>query len=172
MGGRVTQLQASDDEDLVARTRDGDLHAFASLMRRHNQRLYRAARAIVGTDAEAEDVLQESYLRAYTALPKYRPGRFAGWILAIVVNEARGRVRRRITGDRVLEREGAASVEQVDVEQVAARHHLRGVIEDALDQLPPQHRIVFVLRRFDRSAERRRCGQDRDPGRGAVTYAA
>jgi RNA polymerase sigma-70 factor, ECF subfamily len=150
----VTQLHASEDDELVTRTRNGDLHAFATLMRRHNQRLYRAARAIVGTDEEAEDVLQEGYLRAFTALPRYRPGSFAGWMLAIVVNEARGRLRRRLTGDRVLEREGTSVEPPPGVDAVYASHHLRGVIEDALDRLSPQHRIVFVLRELEQMSTR------------------
>jgi RNA polymerase sigma-70 factor (ECF subfamily) len=70
--------------------------AFAQIMRNHNQRLFRTARAILRDDAEAEDALQDAYLQAYRALPEFRgDAALSTWLVRIVVNEALGRLRRR-----------------------------------------------------------------------------
>lgn len=77
------------DDDLLARILAGDLRYFESLMRRHNRRVFRAARAVVSDDAEAEDVMQEAYVLAYAALPQLqRRARFSTWIARIAVTRA------------------------------------------------------------------------------------
>src|SRR5215471_1577089 len=84
------------DEDIVARVRAGDIELFEVLMRRHNQRVFRAARAIVKDDAEAEDVMQETYTRAFTHLGQFRgEAQLGTWLVRIAVHEAFARVRRR-----------------------------------------------------------------------------
>src|SRR5829696_9312116 len=84
------------DEDLVALARTGDGAAFAAIMTRYNQRLYRVARGIVRDESEAEDVLQEAYVRAFAALSGFRGDSGLGtWLTRIVLNEAFGRMRRR-----------------------------------------------------------------------------
>src|SRR6185437_6011511 len=86
-----------DDHALVACVRNGERAAFGAIMQRCNQRLFRVARAVIGNDSEAEDVLQESYLRAFSALGEFRgEAGLATWLTAIVLNEGRGRLRRRI----------------------------------------------------------------------------
>src|SRR5215471_13687201 len=83
------------DEDIVARVRAGDIELFEVLMRRHNQRVFRAARAIVRDDAEAEDVMQEAYARAFSQLAQFEGrAQWSTWVTRIAVNEALGRVRR------------------------------------------------------------------------------
>src|SRR6185503_7644581 len=84
-------IEVNQDRELVARILDGDTDAFAELMRRHNRRLYRAARAILRDEAESEDVVQETYLRALAALPEFRwEASLATWLTRIAVNEAIG----------------------------------------------------------------------------------
>src|SRR5215217_6352264 len=84
------------DTELVALVRGGDGSAFREIMRRYNQRLYRVARGIVRDEAEAEDVLQEAYVRAFAALPGFRgDASLSTWLTRIVLNEALGRLRRR-----------------------------------------------------------------------------
>ncbi len=84
------------DSDLVALVLAGDGTAFAAIMTRYNQRLFRVARGIVRDEAEAEDVLQEAYVRAFAALPGFRGEAGLGtWLTRIVLNEALGRMRRR-----------------------------------------------------------------------------
>src|ERR687883_2155302 len=86
-------LQASDAE-LAARAAAGDRSAFELIMRRHNRRLFRLARSLVRSDEEAEDVLQEAYLRAYARLRDLVSGEaLAAWLARIVANEALGRLR-------------------------------------------------------------------------------
>src|SRR3954464_3627938 len=82
------------DEDIVARVVSGERRLFEALMRRHNARVYRAARAITGNNHEAEDVMQDAYVRAYEHLGDFRgEARFSTWLLRIAVHEALARVR-------------------------------------------------------------------------------
>src|SRR3954462_1615805 len=84
------------DEDIVARVLGGEAALFEILMRRHNQRLYRVARAILRDDGEAEDVMQDAYVRAYQNLASFEGrAKFATWLTRIAVNEALARSRRR-----------------------------------------------------------------------------
>src|SRR5206468_6606447 len=84
------------DEEIVARVMAGEVDLFEVLMRRHNQRVFRAARAIVRDDAEAEDVMQEAYVRAYAQLGQFEGrAQWSTWVTRIAVNEALARVRRR-----------------------------------------------------------------------------
>src|ERR671929_575123 len=82
------------DAELAARAAAGDRGAFELIMRRHNRRLFRLARSLVRSDEEAEDVLQEAYLRAFARLSDLASGEaLAAWLARIVVNEALGRLR-------------------------------------------------------------------------------
>src|SRR5688500_9591056 len=96
-----TALQANieqlSDGELVTRTRAGDMRALEALMRRHNRILYRTARAILRDDAEAEDAVQEAYLKAYRALDSFRgESKLSTWLVRIVANEALMRRRRNV----------------------------------------------------------------------------
>src|SRR5262249_52327940 len=84
------------DEEVVVRIRAGDRRLFALLMRRHNQRLYRAARSILRDEAEAEDVVQETYVSAFVHLDQFNgSARFSTWLTRIAVHEALRRSKRR-----------------------------------------------------------------------------
>src|SRR6516165_235165 len=90
------QMEAWTDEQVVDRVLAGETAAFEIIMLPYNQRLYRAARAILRDDDEAEDVMQDAYVRAYQHLHQFeRRSRFSTWLTRIAVNEALGRVRRR-----------------------------------------------------------------------------
>jgi RNA polymerase sigma-70 factor (ECF subfamily) len=136
--------------DLLADLRRGDRAAFVALMRRYNQRLFRAARAVVRDDAEAEDIVQETYLRALANLGQLRGEAMLGaWLTAIAVHEAfaRARARRRVTAldeARLDARDPAASPEQRAYED-----EVRAAVEAAIDALPPAQRLVFVLRMLE-----------------------
>lgn len=147
------------DTALIARVRAGEPLAFEPIMRRHNRRLYRLARSITGNDAEAEDVVQETYLRAYEKLDDFiGPNGFAAWLARIATNEALGRLRRRGRvillddhrkgGDSVNRERGIESMEthQPGPERLAANSELRRLLEHAIDTLPDEFRTVFVLR--------------------------
>lgn len=145
------------EAELVLRTIEGDEAAFEAIMRRHNRLLFRAARAILKSDTEAEDALQEAYLKAWRALGSFRSdARLSTWLVRIVVNEAIGRLRRRdaqiIPLDTVmdsLEPDVQASLTGDPVQQpehIALRAQLRKLVEARIDRLPEAFRTVFMLR--------------------------
>ena len=156
------QPSVPSDAELAARARQGDDLAFELIMRRHNRRLFRLARSLVGRDHEAEDVLQEAYVRAYARLGDLASGdALAAWLAKIVSNEALGRLRAAV---RVVSLEefrakvetdyednadrGPAS-DQPDPERLAASGELRRLLEAAVDALPEEFRTVFVLREVE-----------------------
>src|SRR5436189_126892 len=92
----ATKLAGCDEATLVARIAGGDEAAFEVLMRRHNRTLFRTARGILRNDAEAEDALQEAYLRIYRAIGTFHgQSKLSTWLVRIVINEALGRLRKR-----------------------------------------------------------------------------
>jgi RNA polymerase sigma-70 factor, ECF subfamily len=142
------------DEALVPRILAGETALFELIMRRHNQRLYRAARAILNDDAEAEDVMQETYVRAFAHLGQFRgDALLATWLTRIAVHEAfaRARRRRRLAAlppdDNDVETLFMADrPTPADPEREANNAELRGLLERAIDELPETYRTVFVLR--------------------------
>jgi RNA polymerase sigma-70 factor, ECF subfamily len=157
----ATDFAALDDTALVAQALAGAPQAFRSIMQRHNRRLYRVARGIIGNDTDAEDVLQEAYVRAFAHLSEFRgDSRLSTWMTRIVINEAVGRVRRRrdLVELSILDRseEGQSKVlvfpgaaEQSDPEADAGRAQLRRLLERAVDALPPDFRSVFMMRELE-----------------------
>jgi len=140
------------DEAIVARVLAGDTAAFELLMRRHNQRVFRAVRAIVRDDADAEDVMQQAYVAAYTHLGDFAGrARFSTWLVRIAVNEAFARLRksRRFTSlaDDTLEDEPMATTR--DPEDATSDIELRALLEEVVDALPLAFRTVFVMRTVD-----------------------
>lgn len=134
-------------------------------MRRFNRRLFRLVRAMLGNDSEAEDAVQDTYIRAFAALDG-----FAGhssletWLIAIALNEARGRLRTRRDhasladiADTELNQameQNQSAVPDTDPEQSAARAEMRALLERAVDELPPHFRSVFVLRAVEQLSVR------------------
>src|SRR5215216_4246339 len=95
-GAVLERWGALSDEDIVARVLEGQTALFEVIMRRHNERLYRAARAILRDDREAEDVMQQAYVNAYAHLRQFDGrAKFATWLTRIAVHEALARARRR-----------------------------------------------------------------------------
>ncbi len=150
------------DAELVQRIHQGDDAACELLVRRFNQRLFRVARGIVSDDAEAEDVVQESYLRAFSRLHQFSgPHGLGAWLAKIVVNEALGRLRRHrrlvflddhLGGDDETSSTMRASAVRAMTspgpgpEQLAASGELGRILERAVDQLPDPYRSVFMMR--------------------------
>lgn len=157
----VTELQARTDGELVERVRRGEQRAFEPLMRRYNQRLFRAARGIVVSDAEAEDVVQESYIRAYLHLDEFRgPNGFGAWLTRIAVNEALMRRRRPNAADpagthdfdeETLQERVMASSDRTapTPEQETENEQLGGLLERTIDRLPENYRVAFILREIE-----------------------
>ena len=147
----------SADLDTVARAAARDADAFRSIMKTHNQRLYRLARGIVRDNGEAEDIVQEAYVRAFTHLDGFRgDSTLATWLSRIVINEALGRLRktrrqRRLlaTGDPRRQAEiipFPLNASTDDPERVMAQRQILQLVERATDSLPDLYRTVFVAR--------------------------
>lgn len=141
----MMQPTEASDEDIARRVAAGDTALFEVLVRRHNQRLFRAARAILGSDEEAEDVMQEAYVRAYGALATFRgDARFSTWLTRICVNEALARRRKNHRTEQLDESHESAM--HITPEEDAQGAELARWLERALDQVPETFRTVFVLR--------------------------
>jgi RNA polymerase sigma-70 factor (ECF subfamily) len=144
------RLEDLDDSALVERARERDGAAFWLIIKRHNQRLYRVARAVLDDETEAEDVLQETYIHALTHLSDFRgDSRLSTWLTRIALNEAltRWRQRRPVVEVKVLGAMAAPfSAHQPDPERATALAEIRGLLESAVDTLPEPFRIVFVMR--------------------------
>jgi len=146
--------QAWSDEQVVSRVLGGETALYELLMRRYNQRLYRVARAILHDDAEAEDVMQDAYVRAYQHLADFEGrAKFSTWLTRIAVHEAlaRSRSRSRFQSlDNSEERnEGIMKTlasDGRDPEEAAYDQELGEVLERAVLELPEDHRLVFMLR--------------------------
>lgn len=155
----MSEQQAMTDPELAQRIAGGDDHAFTLLMRRHNQKMYRTARSILGDDAEAEDAVQAAYLLAYRAMATFRgDAKLSTWLVRIVVNEAVARRRKRSHSAKVIHLSGdggydeAIAEERMDEstfpqpEQAALRAEARRLLERRIDALPEAFRTVFMLR--------------------------
>jgi len=147
----------ADDELVMARrVASGDRIAFELLMRRHNRRLYRLARAYLRDDAEAMDALQDAYLNAYKAMGSFRgDSALSTWLSRLVLNECGVRQRRSTRRQNIISlvSSDAAMTEAENVADTAerpdhaiARTQMRALLEAKLDQLPEALRVVFVLR--------------------------
>jgi RNA polymerase sigma-70 factor (ECF subfamily) len=148
------RAEHSDDE-VIRQVLDGHTAMFELLMRRYNERVYRAARAIVRDEQEAEDVMQQAYVNAFTHLRQFRgSARFSTWLTRIAINESLARVRRHRS-------HAAFDDERTDVEPLVSLNpsenperqafsgELRGLLESAIDTLPDGTREVFVLRHVE-----------------------
>jgi RNA polymerase sigma-70 factor (ECF subfamily) len=119
-------------------------------MKTHNQRLYRIARGVVRNDAEAEDIVQEAYVRAFAHLDAFRGhSSLATWLSRIVINEALGRLRKR---RRTVAKNPQAEIIQFplnpsdDPERTMAQRQILDLVDRATDSLPDVYRSVFVAR--------------------------
>lgn len=159
------KLAAADDLALIGWAANSDLAAFETLMRRHNQQLYRAARSILRDEAEAEDAVQEAWWKAYGHLRDFRAeSRPATWLTRIAINEALMRRRRNRSREALIQSAyqvppaqdtmptpapDTAAPTSVTPEQAAWRAELRHLLEQRIDELPEHYRTVFMLRAVD-----------------------
>jgi RNA polymerase sigma-70 factor, ECF subfamily len=151
------EMKELRDEDIVTRVLAGETALFEIVMRRYNQRLYRISRAILRDDGEAEDVMQDAYVRAYEHLEQFA-GRaaFSTWLTRIAVHEALARKRRRgryddldalqtIHGDSMPTLKSSAPSPETD----AATSETRRLLESAIEALPEAYRTIVVLREVE-----------------------
>ena len=155
----ATASDQASDVELARRIEAEDRGALQVVMRRHNSMLFRVARSILKDDGEAEDALQEAYVRAYQEISGYRgQARLSTWLTRVVINESLGRLRRRkrtaevirMNGDVSQEDDGRSIAEEDPPEHrpdaEAMRSETRRLLERSIDALPAAFRTVFVLR--------------------------
>jgi RNA polymerase sigma-70 factor (ECF subfamily) len=149
----VRRKVGTTEPELLAGARAGDETAIRVLIKANNQRLFRVARAVLRDDAEAEDVVQATYVKAFTKLNSFRGGSaFSTWLTRIALNEAFGRKRRQRPTLDITTMEDTAEViafPGASPEAEAGRHQLRGLLAAAIDKLPEPFRLVFVLREIE-----------------------
>lgn len=146
-----------DEAALVARAKAGDAAAFSELVQRYDRRVFRMAKQITQNDDDAEDVLQETFLKAYTHLDDFQGNsKFYTWLVRIAVNEALMKLRKRRsdrtvpldepidTGEDEVAREIA--VWDQNPEETYSREELARILDEAIQSLKPAYRTVFVLR--------------------------
>jgi len=151
------KLEAWSDEQVVSRVLAGDSALYELLMRRYNQRLYRVARAILHNDAEAEEVMQDAYVRAYQHLADFEGrAKFSTWLTRIAVHEALARCRSRSryqSLDDSEESQGGIMQSLAsggrDPEEMAYDGELGDVLERAILTLAEDYRLVFILREVE-----------------------
>jgi RNA polymerase sigma-70 factor (ECF subfamily) len=151
---QIAQFRDLSDESVVKRILDGDTALFEIIMRRHNQRLYRIARAVLRDDAEAEDVMQDAYVKAYEHLNQFEGrAKFSTWLSRIAFHEALARTRNK---GRVQELEAIPENERdkmqslrspaMSPEEEASNSEVRCLLEEEINALPDNYRSVLVLR--------------------------
>jgi len=149
-----------DESALVAQAKAGDQNAFGELVNRYERKIYRLAKNITRNDEDAEDVLQDAFLKAYTHLDNFKgDSKFYTWIVRIAVNEALMRLRKRKTdrsvpldepvelGEETVQREIA--VWEDNPEQQYSQEEWRRILDEAVESLKPDFRTVFVLREIE-----------------------
>jgi RNA polymerase sigma-70 factor, ECF subfamily len=154
------EVPVDDEQELVARARQGDTASFSILLRRYEGKIFRLAMNITQNREDAEDVLQESFLKAYEHLDQFLGNsKFYTWIVRIAVNQALMKLRKRRsdravsldeqidTGEDTIVREIAAW--DPDPEQRYSREELHTILTSVIDELAPIYRTVFTLRDVD-----------------------
>ena len=150
-------IENNEEQALVDRARTGDASAFTELVDKYERKIFRLAKHITQNDEDAEDVLQESFMKAYSNLDSFQgQSKFYTWLVRIAVNEALMKLRKR-KSDRTVSLDEPHETEEDtvsreiavwedDPEQKYSREELRGILERAVESLKPAFRTVFVLR--------------------------
>jgi RNA polymerase sigma-70 factor, ECF subfamily len=152
----TSTIVREDEPALVAAARGGDLKAFEELVSRYERKIFRLAMNITGNREDAEDVMQEAFLKSYSHLQEFQgDSRFYTWLVRIAVNEALMKLRKRRPGQVSLDDPGEPGEESFpqevrdwgpSPEQHFAQTELAGILSEAIEKLEPGYRMVFVLR--------------------------
>jgi len=152
-----TAVGRDDESVLVSQAKAGNYDAFEALVNRYEKKIYRLGLNVTGNEEDAEDVLQETFLKAFQNLPRFREdSRFYTWIVRIAVNEGLMKLRKRrsdksVAMEETFNEDGDAMPREFtdwkpNPEQLLAQEELRQILEKAAESLPPTYRAVFFLR--------------------------
>jgi RNA polymerase sigma-70 factor, ECF subfamily len=153
-GGKIA---VNDETEVLALARKGDVGAFSQLMKRYETKIFRLAQHITQNREDAEDVLQETFLKAYEHLDQFQGNsKFYTWVVRIAVNQALMKLRKRRSDRSVSLDEGIDTGEDTVIREIAAwdenpeqrysREELGAILDEAVESLSPPYRTVFVLR--------------------------
>jgi RNA polymerase sigma-70 factor (ECF subfamily) len=152
----MVKIEDTRDEELVRRAQDGDADAFGELVERYRSKMYRLARPMTKTDEDAEDVIQESFFKAYRSLSRFRrESKFSTWLYRITVNHALMKLRRKEIDSIPLdtpERDGkhaaSTSIHDTAPDPLArlVKVESRKTLDNAIAGLPTRDRTVLTLR--------------------------
>jgi RNA polymerase sigma-70 factor (ECF subfamily) len=153
----VNEAGIFDEAPLLERARGGDVRAFSDLVAKYERKIYRLAKHITQNDEDAEDVLQETFLKAYEHFSEFQGNsKFYTWIVRIAVNESLMKLRKRKSDRTVSMDENIDTGEETVVREIAvwdenpeqqySREEIRGILDEAIDGLKPSFRTVFLLR--------------------------
>ena len=156
----ATNASVNGEAALVAQARDGDSAAFTELVNRYDRRIFRLAKHITQNEDDAQEILQDTFLKAYEHLPGFQGNsRFYTWLVRIAVNESLMKLRKRKSGKMVSLDETIDTGEETIAREIAvwddnpeqrySQSELHKILEDAIDSLPPIFRSVFILRDVD-----------------------
>ena len=142
---------AAEDSQLVQRARNGDERAFAELVRRHQDRIFRFVLRMTGSRDESMDLTQDAFMKAWQALPRWEPqAQFRTWLFQIARNGALDLLRRRGTVDFVpIEEDVDFAAQQPTPEEQVDLRQRYGLLDAVLRQLPPGHREILLLREIE-----------------------
>lgn len=151
---KLNKTEPLSDEEVVRRVLHGETALFEIIMRRYNQRLYRIARGILRDDAEAEDVMQDAYVRAYAHLGQFAGrSQFSTWLTRIAIHEALARVRRRQRMDQLGPEESSDGesgmnlmASSLNPEEQTSAAELGKALETAILAIPEEYRLVLMMR--------------------------
>jgi RNA polymerase sigma-70 factor (ECF subfamily) len=146
-----------DEPALVAAAKGGEVSAFEELVTRYERKIFRLTRNITGNMQDAEDAMQEAFLKSYEHLANFKgDSRFYTWLVRIAVNEALMKLRRRHPGEFSIDEEVGASGEELmprelddwgpTPEERYQQVEMQEILSEAIDKLEPDFRIVFILR--------------------------
>ena len=152
----TSALSSLDDEELVTRSRSGDTESFNQLVHRWERPIFALAYRTLGREEDARDVTQETFLRAFRALPGFKgDAKFSSWLYRIALNLCRDWMRRDRRAPMVAVPEGveihelaAEKQEVTSVEDLAARAELSEVVARAMKLLPPEQRTAIILKEY------------------------
>ncbi len=149
--------EVSDEAELIAEAKKGNARAFSDLLERYERKIFRLAQHITQNKEDAEDVLQETFLKAYEHLDQFQGNsKFYTWVVRIAVNQALMKLRKRKTDRTVSMDQGIDTGEDIVVREIAAwdenpeqrysRDEMNEILSNAVESLAPPYRTVFVLR--------------------------
>jgi RNA polymerase sigma-70 factor (ECF subfamily) len=142
------------EEEILERIKKGEKQHYELIVRKYNQRLYRIARAIVKDDSEVEDILQDTYLKAYEKLAQFQnKSQFSTWLIRILINNANARLKKKnryTSSDSLEPYENKYSETSTDApDDYTSNKELKKILEETIDELPEKLRCVYMMREVE-----------------------